>query len=129
MLHFGLECGNIIDIICLKDFIFGIPNGGKYIINGGTVACAPYVYPFGNIQQWASIYPPHANVFSLKMLKIARDFWRIVDNENNIKSNLSLLETPPTIWPQTTDLIVEGLSIIINQRLYDNMRPLTIDSF
>jgi len=111
---------HVIDIVCLRDFIFGLPGGGRNVLlNHSILTHAPYIFPFGDLNNWANIPNAKTVEFSAQMLEIARQFWDMIDKENNILCSILMLEKPPVIWPQTTNLIVEGLSIIIEQKLYE----------
>lgn len=53
---------NVIDEVCERDFFPGVPLSGRLLANSNYGI--PYVYPFGNPIDWASIPPEHAHEFS-----------------------------------------------------------------
>lgn len=66
------------DWICERDFILGIPDSGRAVMQNGPVAkefCAPYLNGFGDMHSWASI--PHSASSSLTtaLLEISRDLY------------------------------------------------------
>ena len=67
---------DVIDEVCMRDFIVGAPGGGRNVIlPDGSHASAPYMYPFGQIEQWASIEGESAASHSLICLEASIQVW------------------------------------------------------
>ncbi|MBI1326538.1 MAG: hypothetical protein GC136_02740 [Alphaproteobacteria bacterium] len=66
----------VLDEICMRDFIVGAPGGGRNVIAAdGSYATAPYLFPYGDIENWASIPPEFAASQSKACLEAAAQLW------------------------------------------------------
>lgn len=57
------DFSDVIDEVCERDFYPGVPLSGR-LIDPDTNTGAPYILPFGNPEEWASIPPQHSARFS-----------------------------------------------------------------
>lgn len=53
----------VIDEVCERDFYPGTPLSGRLLAGGMNIG-VPYIFPFGNPKDWASIPHDHASAFS-----------------------------------------------------------------
>lgn len=114
---------SVVDIVCMRDFIFGIPDGGmNFLQEDQSILFSTYIIPFGDIKKWASIDRRYKEHFSYHMLKIAAQFWHMLEACNNRPFTLADLSKQPTIWPAETDNIAKGLLSIMNS--FENIEPL-----
>lgn len=105
----------IIDEVCLRDFVVGTPDGGRNVIAlDGTRATAPYINPFGMTTAWASIKEENAPSFSADMLEISARFWRAADRTNGRMIKNSDLIKPLAYLPKGAPLS-QALSNLIQQ--------------
>ncbi len=71
------------DEVCMRDFIIGAPEGGRNVISlDGYYEAAPYINPFGEIENWASIPQDRSEEFSRIATEASLDIWRDVDRRN-----------------------------------------------
>ena len=105
---------SVTDVVCSRDFIFGIPDGGvNYLNNDGSISFCTYIEPFGDVRKWASIQDTHARHFSHQMLNLSYQFWTMMEQNNNRTYSLADLQKKPTFWPVGTDNIANGLLSIM----------------
>lgn len=71
------------DEVCMRDFIIGAPEGGRNVISlDGYYEAAPYINPFGEIGNWASIPQDRCEEFSRIATEASLDIWRDVERRN-----------------------------------------------
>ena len=103
------------DIVCTRDFIFGVPDGGlNYFCDADEIKCCSYIEPFGNARIWASLPDQKVKSFSLQMLQLSYEFWSMIEKSTGRVATLSDLQKQPAFWPTNTDNIVPGLAAIID---------------
>lgn len=67
---------DVIDEVCMRDFIVGAPAGGRNLLrDDGSYAAVPYLAPFGDVSDWASIAPEHVTKFSKTCLEASLEIW------------------------------------------------------
>lgn len=110
---------DFIDEVCLRDFVAGMPDGGRNILRpDGTHASAPYIYPFGDANGWASIPKEKAASFSREMLEVAARFWQDMEKENGRALDHSALVKPLAYWPGTGS-VADGLREMKKKKEYN----------
>lgn len=84
---------DVIDEICERDFMVGVPNSGRtYIKNQSVRLGVPYIKPFGKPVEWASIPEDRATDFSLFCLSLAIQMWSRIEKET--QSNIPTGKMP-----------------------------------
>lgn len=107
---------SVVDIVCSRDFIFGIPDGGlNYLHTDGSLRFCTYIEPFGDAKLWASIPPKNTKHFSYQMLALSHQFWTMMESTNNTSFTVRHLLKEPAIWPVETQNIANGLLSIMNE--------------
>lgn len=72
----GRKFSNVVDEVCMRDFVIAAPDGGRKIITfTGKTVTGPYVRPCGDPENWASVSPDHAASFSQTCHKSAHHIW------------------------------------------------------
>ena len=67
---------DVVDEVCMRDFIVGTPGGGRNLMTKkGEYVAVPYLYPFANVDRWASVNPEQAIEFSKDCLQASLDLW------------------------------------------------------
>jgi hypothetical protein len=98
----------VVDEVCARDFLVGIPGGGRNVLEPrwpvpfSPITCksAPYIYPFGAPQSWASIPAEFCSLFSQRMLGVSREMWTsFVQKNPNISLNKHILDKEIVFWP------------------------------
>ncbi len=78
------EYGNVVDQICERDFYPGMPFSGRTLVSGyGNNIGVPYLYPFGQPVEWASIPEESAFVFSDECLKLTGKLYRAIEKASD----------------------------------------------
>jgi len=108
---------DVIDEVCMRDFIAGIPDGGRNVIDGSTRKSAPYIWPFGDAEKWASLPPSSLSAFSKVALEISCDFWEEMDRLNGCKIGTEVLSKPIVAWPETAS-ISDGVKAVLKGGRY-----------
>lgn len=86
---------DVIDEVCMRDFIVGAPGGGRNIVReDGSYAAAPYINPFGSIENWASIDIKDAPAHSKACLEAAAKLWQAIDAHTETETRFSMLPKP-----------------------------------
>ncbi len=81
------------DEVCQRDFLACMPYSGRTIVDGQDVWSAPYFWPFGDPEVWASIKgEDRIRAFSRFCLGRSLDLWDEVSNISGI--NVSTIEVP-----------------------------------
>lgn len=106
---------DVIDEVCMRDFIIGAPDGGRNVLVGDTYASAPYVSPFGDIGQWASIPKEHIESFSKQAVEASLSLWNKMDAVNGMHHLVKDLTKPVVFW-KPEDRIVDSLQSILETR-------------
>ena len=102
---------NVVDEVCERDFIIGIPYGGRAVIGEPVRKSLHYVLPWGKPTEWASIPPKHAVSFSKRCLALSIDFWEMV----NPKIKLSEVPQLPVGAPDEDVYFVDYLHQMLEQ--------------
>lgn len=109
---------DVIDEVCARDFLVGMPEGGRNVLlPDGQHACAPYIQPFGDTGNWASIPEDARENFSRRMLETSHAFWSEMENANGQRLGIDHFIKPLVYWPKTP-LITEGIQDIVDKRRY-----------
>ena len=96
-----MRCGcilgrDVIDLVCERDFYFGIAQSGISIrSNDGKILKSPYFKPFGNPKERASIPKEHENFFSNGCLIRSMFLWKCI--EDNSKRKILIRDLPEEI--------------------------------
>jgi hypothetical protein len=86
----------VVDEICERDFIAGVPMSGRTVVSAnGEVSGAPYFSPFGIPEKWASIPPEYAESFSDFCLAQSIMMWSKVEQLS--RTNISTAEVPKPV--------------------------------
>lgn len=73
---------DVVDEVCMRDFIVGTPGGGRNLMTkGGEYVSVPYLYPFANVDAWASVSPDQAVEFSRDCLQASLNLWACIAPE------------------------------------------------
>ncbi|MAS87845.1 MAG: hypothetical protein CMH30_07735 [Micavibrio sp.] len=106
---------DVIDEVCMRDFIIGAPGGGRNLLqDNGKYTSVPYLYPFANVDVWASINKEHAVEFSKDCLEASLHIWSQIAPEQKF----SELDKPVfTCNPE--DKIVDTLNRMLKERAYE----------
>jgi len=109
----------IIDEICERDFIFGLPNSGKYYDSDGKIYRKPYFLPFGNPIDDASIPKDKVNEFSLSCLEFSEKIWTII--ENTVGKQIKVNEIPEynKIYGVNKEDYEKNILQFLNQRIIE----------
>lgn len=84
---------SVIDIICERDFIPGLPFSGRtVIIEDGEYRYAPRLLPWGNPTEWASVPIENASSFSKVCISTAIEFWE------EVYPSVRFFEVPAVIY-------------------------------
>lgn len=113
--HADLVYEDVVDEVCMRDFIIGAPDGGRNVLMNGGYACAPYVSPFGDICKWASIPEDHVDAFSRQAVESSLALWSKMDAMNGA-SHLVRDLTKPVIFWQPEDSVSGNLKSILDTR-------------
>jgi hypothetical protein len=109
----------IIDEVCLRDFVAGMPDGGRNVLMpGGTRACAPYISPFGDAEGWASIPAGCKAAFSRGMLEVSARFWQDMEQINGRALDTGALVKPLAYWPGA-ETVAQGLRDMKQRKEYN----------
>ena len=108
---------DVIDEVCMRDFIVGVPDGGRNIIDGNDRKSAPYIWPFGDAEQWASLPKSSLPAFSKVALETSCDFWEEVGRLNGRIMRTEALSKPIVTWPETP-YITEGINTVLKGGRY-----------
>ena len=67
---------DVVDEVCRRDFIVGAPGGGRNLMTKrGEYVAVPYLYPFANVDVWASVNEEQAIEFSKDCLEASLSIW------------------------------------------------------
>ncbi len=111
---------DVLDEVCMRDFMVGAPGGGRNIIlDNGVYASAPYIRPFGKIEDWASITGTAAAAHSKVCLETAADFWEQIKNRDGQSVKFGDL-AKPVLSCRSSDGVAEKLRKLIRNGAYDN---------
>ncbi len=83
IVHCLEEFDGVSDQICERDLYPGVPYSGREFF-GVENFSFPYVYPFGQVQEWASIPEKEAKQFSLICLENTIALFEEIQNLNNV---------------------------------------------
>ena len=102
---------SVIDEICERDFLAGVPFSGRTIITNTGIYGAPYFEPFGKPVDWASIPVGDASLFSNFCVDSSLNFWRNIERKN--RRQISTEEVPMKVFNlNKNDSIVDALSCV-----------------
>lgn len=108
----------VLDQICERDFLCGIPQSGVLMMIDGKLVKRPYILPFGDIVKRASV-PAHLAVpVSEQLLGVSVKLWRGLENLAGRKIyGKDLPETVDGIAPdaRVVDSILEGAAVLKRQ--------------
>lgn len=83
----------VIDEVCQRDFIPGLPYAGRTLItNTGDYRYVPYLLPWGDPVNWASVPKKNAINFSKACISTAIDFWE------EVYPSIRFFEVPAVIY-------------------------------
>jgi hypothetical protein len=100
----------VIDEICERDFYPGIPFSGRLLENSRNIGM-PYILPFGNPVEWASIPPKHAQGLSKFCLNQTIDLFEHIEGLSHRK-----------IITKDLDRKVEGIAD--NERFVEGLKKI-----
>lgn len=67
---------DVVDEVCMRDFIVGAPGGGRNLMTKkGQYVAVPYLYPFADVDRWATISCEQAVEFSKDCLEASLGIW------------------------------------------------------
>ncbi|MFA5592256.1 MAG: hypothetical protein WC989_02965 [Micavibrio sp.] len=105
----------VIDEVCMRDFIVGAPGGGRNLLLGnGQYVSVPYLYPYGNVGQWASIGRESAAGFSKDCLEASLNIWAALAPDMKF-SDLS----KPVFKSSPDERIVDSIERMLERKEYD----------
>lgn len=102
------EFAEVVDEVCQRDYYVGVPYSGRTLVDQqGIIFSAPYLLPFGNPIEWASIPEDKAREFSEFCLSQSILLW------TRVESN-SQQEVPMKALPRRVKVvgIPEEISIV-----------------
>lgn len=77
---------DVVDEVCSRDFTPGMPMSGRTVYaSDGSEYSAPYLYPFGKPEKWASIPSEHVVDFSRTRMEQAVEVWRETELASGVK--------------------------------------------
>jgi len=89
----------VVDEVCMRDFIVGAPGGGRNVISSlGVYESAPYILPFGDVSGWASVPKKFAEDFSRASISTAVELWQEIDRANCREIQVGELAKPILSW-------------------------------
>ncbi len=111
----GLLFASITDWVCERDFYPGVPLSGRLVGNEDGLPLlpetgAPYVLPFGDPENWASIPKSRIDNFSTFCLKETISLWREVEKLSNKTVRCCDLARRPIGAPNNDSSFVEYLA-------------------
>ncbi|MBI5530307.1 MAG: hypothetical protein HY918_02295 [Candidatus Doudnabacteria bacterium] len=77
----------VIDEVCQRDFLPGVPRSGRTVVNAGNMGM-PYILPFGNPHKWASIPIASQYKFSKECIAITMTLFEAVEKASGGKTVL-----------------------------------------
>lgn len=112
---------DVIDIICLRDFILGAPHGGRnLILSDGSYQSVPYGYPFGEINKWASLRGEAAHDISRTSLEVSKLIWEKANPE------ITFDELGVTVHNfNPSDRIVAVIERLLENKAYEKYNPIS----
>ncbi|NBX65562.1 MAG: hypothetical protein EBQ96_01025 [Proteobacteria bacterium] len=118
---------NVLDQICERDFLCGIPQSGVLMMIDGKLVKRPYILPFGDIVKRASVPPEHAVAVSELLLGVSAKLWRGLENlAGKHILGRDLPENVDGIAPdaRVVDSILQGAAVLRRQGpAVNNNRP------
>jgi len=102
---------DVIDEVCERDFVIGIPYGGRAVVGKPVRRSMHYVLPWGKPKDWASIPPEHVVPFSKQCLALSINFWEMV----NPQIKLSEVPQLPVSAPDDDTTLVDYLHQTLKQ--------------
>lgn len=108
-------CDDVIDEVCMRDFIIGAPNGGRNLrLQDGNFVSVPYIYPFANVGSWASLSDKQAQSFSKICTEASILIWSSIDR------NIKFSDLPKPIFNcNSNDRVVDRLQSILRNKEYE----------
>lgn len=104
----------VIDEVCMRDFIVAVPGGGRNcILDNGRFSSVPYISPFGEVGSWASIPGCATKAFSNAAISASLDLWRAIEERNDRQVFVRDLQKPIFSW-NDDDRIVDRLEAALN---------------
>ena len=83
----------VTDEVCQRDFIPGLPYAGRTLVtNNGDYRYVPYLLPWGNPMDWASVPKKNAVNFSKACIATAIEFWE------EVYPSIRFFEVPAIIY-------------------------------
>jgi hypothetical protein len=106
-----LSYDTVVDEICERDFSAGVPFSGRTVKVGEEIYGAPYFYPFGTPETWASIPKDRAGHFSEFCLESSIKLWSNIEKRSD--RPISTDEVPKKIFGlEKNKSIVEALKSV-----------------
>ncbi len=104
---------SVIDEICERDFYPGVPFSGRTIDGLDANIGAPYLYPFGKPEEWASIPADKAKSFSDFCLRQTIDLWRGIETASKKPVRCSDIDRLPLGAPNGSEKFSDFLSSLL----------------
>ena len=98
----------VIDEICERDFYPGVPLSGRMLLNNGNVGL-PYILPFGDPQDWASIPAEWQKQFSRFYIEQTIELFEAVELASGKTVSCADLERKVFMFPQDKRSYVHAL--------------------
>lgn len=113
------EFDEVIDEVCERDFISGVPMSGRTVIDGDVSWSAPYFAPFGDAVRWASIPDEAERKFSEFCLRLSVQLWKDIEA---INGDIPTTDIPRPLRPLSAhQSISKALSVLMDEERIANL--------
>lgn len=105
---------DVVDEVCMRDFIVGAPTGGRNLMTKeGQYVSVPYLYPFANVDVWASVNTDEAVEFSKDCLRASLGLWEQLAPDTKFGDLIK-----PVFKCHPEDRIVDTLARMLRKQEY-----------